>query len=256
MLDMHLHILPGVDDGSPDEETSIEMAEIALSSGIDCIIATPHANQMGRFENFYTPEFAARFDRLRDILAENRLPLRILNGMEIMASTDMAEKIKDGRLVSLNGTDRYLIEFPFRADLAWINDRIRDVLSLGKTPVIAHAERYECVKTDPDTVSDWIEMGAIIQVNRGSLFGRFGRGAFIAADYMLAGDLVDLIASDAHGTDWRTPWLIDAYDEIAARFGEERADRLLVVNPTAIAEGTEIIRKPERKKNFSDSFWS
>ncbi len=256
MLDMHLHILPGVDDGSPDEDTSLEMAEIALSSGIDCIIATPHANQMGRFENFYTPEFAARFDRLRNLLTENRLPLRVLNGMEIMSSADMTEKIKDGRLVGLNGTDRYLIEFPFMAGLSWINDRIRDVQSLGKTPVIAHAERYDCVKTDPDTVSDWIEMGAIIQVNRGSLFGRFGRAAFAAADYMLAGDLVDLIASDAHGSDWRAPWLRDAYEEIADRFGEERAERLFVVNPRAIADGTEITRKPKRKNNFSDSFWN
>ena len=255
MLDMHLHILPGVDDGSYSEELSLEMAEIALNSGIDCVIATPHANQMGRFENFYTPEFAARFDRLREILAENNLPLTVLPGMEIMASNDMAEKIKDGRLIGLNGTDRYLIEFPFHADLAWINDRINDVTALGKTPVIAHAERFDCVKTDPDVAGDWIGMGAIIQVNRGSLFGRFGRGSFSAADYLLGEDLVDLIASDAHGVEWRAPFLMDAFDEIAARFGIERARRLLEINPTAIAEGTDIIREKTVRKSRTGFVW-
>ena len=254
MLDMHLHILPGVDDGSPDEETSLEMAEIALASGIDCIIATPHANQMGRFENFFTPAFAARFDRLRVLLADYHLPLRVLDGMEIMASNDMAEKILDGRLTGLNGTDRFLIEFPFHADLRWINERIGDVLRLKKTPVIAHAERYECVKTDPDIVNDWTEMGAVIQLNRGSLFGRFGRGAFLAADYLLRNDLADLIASDAHGADWRTPWLRDAYEEIALHFGEERAERLLVVNPQAVADGKEITRKQRRSAVYSGAW--
>ena len=255
MLDMHLHILPGVDDGSYSEEMSLEMAEIALDSGIDCVIATPHANQMGRFENFYTPEFAARFDRLREILALNRIPLNVLNGMEIMCSNDMTEKIKDGRLVGLNGTGRYLIEFPFQADLSWINGRINDVTGIGKTPVIAHAERYDCVKNDPDIVGDWVRMGAIIQVNRGSLFGRFGRASFQAADYLLNEDLVDLIASDAHGIEWRAPFLLDAYDEVAARFGRERAVRLFDENPRAIAEGRSILRTRNERKSRSGPSW-
>jgi len=255
MLDMHLHILPGVDDGAYSEEISLEMAEIALDSGVTCVIATPHANQMGRFENFYTPEFAARFDRLRELFALKQLPLKVLNGMEIMSSNDMAEKIKDGRLVGLNGTDRYLIEFPFEAGLGWINDRINDVIGLGKTPVIAHAERYDCVKRDPDLVSDWIGMGAVIQVNRGSLFGGFGRSAFAAADYLLNADMVDLIASDAHGSEWRTPFLLDSYDAIASRFGTERAFRLFEGNPKAIAEGTAIIRAKSAKSFRGNPEW-
>lgn len=255
MLDMHLHILPGVDDGSYADEISLEMAEIALNSQIDCVIATPHANQMGRFENFYTPEFAARFDRLRELFARNGLPLQVLNGMEIMSSNDMAEKIKDGRLIGLAGTDRYLIEFPFHSSLNWVNDRINDVLRLGKTPVIAHAERYECVKIDPDIVGDWIRAGAVIQVNRGSLFGHFGRGSFMAADYLLNEDLVDLIASDAHGIEWRAPYLLDAYDEIANNFGEDRAVRLLVDNPRAIAEGTDIIRIRTERRSRGEILW-
>ena len=146
MLDIHIHILPGVDDGAQDYDDAIGMAELALRSGVTTIVATPHANQIGRFENFYTPELSRRYERLEDMLHSSRQGLRVLEGQEIMASDDMAQKIKDGRLISLNHTQYYLIEFPFDAYPGWITDRLTDVIRLGKTPLIAHVERYYCVQ--------------------------------------------------------------------------------------------------------------
>ena len=207
MLDLHIHILPGVDDGAQDYDDSIGMAEIAIESGVDTIVVTPHANQIGRFENFYTAEFARRYERLEEMFRSNRLGLNILEGQEIMASNDMSEKIQDGRLISLNHTQYYLIEFPFDSNPEWIADRLMDVIVLGKTPLIAHVERYYCVQNDPSYVYDWIEMGCLTQLNKGSIFGKFGKSAQQASIPLLNYELIHCVASDAHSPIQRTPWL-------------------------------------------------
>ena len=89
MIDLHIHIIPGVDDGAQDYEETIGMAQIAAASDVTAIVATPHANQMGRFENFYTPDFAEEYERLQNMIWSYRMDLRILEGQEIMASDDM-----------------------------------------------------------------------------------------------------------------------------------------------------------------------
>lgn len=237
MLDIHIHILPGVDDGAQDYDDAIDMAGIAIESGVTTIIATPHANQMGRFENFYTAEFARRYDRLEEMLRSNRLALNVLEGQEIMASDDMSEKIKDGRLIGLNHTQYYLIEFPFESNPNWIADRLIDVLALGKIPIIAHVERYYCVQYDPSYVYDWIEMGCLTQMNKGSVFGKHGKGAQHACIPLLNYELIHCIASDAHSPMQRTPWLRDIQSFLIENFDQSYANRLLESNPYRIATG-------------------
>ena len=237
MLDLHIHILPGVDDGAQDYDDSIDMAVLALESGVSTIVATPHANQMGRFENFYTAEFARRFERLEEMLQSNRLELNILEGQEIMASEDMSEKIQDGRLISLNHTQYYLIEFPFDSNPNWIADRLMDVIVLGKTPLIAHVERYHCVQYDPSYVYDWIEMGCLTQMNKGSVFGKFGQGAQKVSIPLLNYELIHCVASDAHSSTQRTPWLKDIEHFLIENFDREYAFRMLAENPYKIVSG-------------------
>lgn len=237
MLDLHIHIFPGVDDGAQDYDDSIDMAVLALESGVSTIVATPHANQMGRFENFYTAEFARRFERLEEMLQSNRLELNILEGQEIMASEDMSEKIQDGRLISLNHTQYYLIEFPFDSNPNWIADRLMDVIVLGKTPLIAHVERYHCVQYDPSYVYDWIEMGCLTQMNKGSVFGKFGQGAQKVSIPLLNYELIHCVASDAHSSTQRTPWLKDIEHFLIENFDREYAFRMLAENPYKIVSG-------------------
>ena len=237
MLDIHIHILPGVDDGAQDYDDAIGMAELALQSGVTTIVATPHANQMGRFENFYTPEFSRRYERLEDMLHSSRRRLRVLEGQEIMASDDMTQKIRDGRLISLNHTQYYLIEFPFDASPGWITDRLTDVIRLGKTPLIAHVERYYCVQYDPSYVYDWIELGCVTQMNKGSVFGKFGRAVQYACGPLLNYELIHCVASDAHSPVERTPWLRDIQRFLTENFDEEYAYRLLEGNPYRILTG-------------------
>jgi len=240
MLDIHIHILPGVDDGAQDYDDALGMAELALRSGITTIVATPHANQIGRFENFYTPEFSRRYERLEDMLHSSRLGLRVLEGQEIMASEDMTQKIRDGRLISLNHTQYYLIEFPFDASPSWITDRLADVIRLGKTPLIAHVERYYCVQYDPSYVYDWIDMGCFTQMNKGSVFGKFGRAVQRTSAPLLNYELIHCIASDAHSAVQRTPWMRDIQEFLIAKYDQEYANRLLDVNPYRIITGQEI----------------
>ena len=237
MIDIHIHILPGVDDGAQDYDDALGMAELALESGVTMIVATPHANQKGRFENYYNQEFAKRYDRLEAMFRSNRLGLNLLVGQEIMASDDMSEKIQDGRLISLNHTQYYLIEFPFDSNPNWISERLTDVLILGKTPLIAHVERYHCVQYDPSYVYDWIQMGCLTQMNKGSVFGKFGRSAQQASIPLLNFELIHCIASDAHSPVQRTPWLKDIRDFLSEKFDQEYADRMLRLNPYKIVTG-------------------
>lgn len=240
MLDLHIHILPGVDDGAQDYDEAIGMARLALQCGISTIVATPHANQKGRFENFYTADFGRRFERLEDMLRTSRIALKVLEGQEIMASDDMADQIRKGRLISLNHTQYYLIEFPFDADPGWIADRLLDVIHLGKIPLIAHVERYYCVQYDPSYAYDWIEMGCLTQMNKGSVFGKFGRNAQRASVPLLNYGLIHCVASDAHSPIQRTPWMGDIQRFLIENFGQEYAYRLLDANPHRIVTGQDV----------------
>lgn len=249
MVDLHIHIMPDVDDGAQDYEDSIDMAEIALNCGIHTICATPHANQMGRYENFYMPDLSRRYERLQEILHENALPLKILKGQEIMATEDMIQKILDGRLISLNKTQYYLVEFPFGASPDWITERLEEILRIGATPLIAHVERYHCVQYDSGYVYDWIQMGCATQMNKGSIMGRFGKRVQQVCIPLLNYELIHCMASDAHGASRRTPWMQDAYEIIERNFDTDYAERLFDRNPRRILSG-KTIRNYAREPSF------
>lgn len=249
MLDLHIHILPGVDDGAQDYEESAGMAEHLWNCGIHTICATPHANQRGRYENYYSADFSRRFDRLEETLHSRGYPINVLEGQEIMASDDMVQKIREGRLVSLNGTQYYLVEFPFGASPDWIAERLEDILRIGGTPLIAHVERYYCVQSDPGFVYDWIGMGCATQMNKGSILGRFGTRIQQICAPLLNYELIHCIASDAHGPIRRTPWMQDAYEFIEQHFDTDYAERLFDKNPRRIVSG-QTIRNFAREPSF------
>ena len=254
MLDIHIHILPGLDDGSQDMRTSLAMADIALQSGVDRMIVTPHSNQMGRFENFDSPELDKVFSRLKIELEANRMPLKIYPGMEIYATSDLKAKIKNGAVYGLNRKQYYLVEFPFGAEPEWINDRIEDMLDCHVIPFLAHVERYYCVQDYPPLVDDWIRMGCRTQINKGSIFGRFGRKSGLCADLLLDHGLVTVVATDAHGIEMRTPWMRDGYAELERRYGSEAPELMMHTNPAKILKGQEIpphgIRPEKRLRLF------
>lgn len=253
MIDLHTHILPGIDDGSPTMEASMAMAELAVEGGVEAIVATPHSNQMGRFENFYSTALTDLYQSLKTELAEEDLPLKLYLGMEIFASPDMGERIRRGELISLNRSRYYLVEFAFDETPERIGDYLEEILRVRGVPLIAHPERYYCVQDDPGLVYDWLKLGCCAQINKGSLFGKFGRSAARTASELLKNDLVTCVASDAHSPYARTTYMADARDYLEETFGPERMNRLTNENPWRILSNLSIPRHgraPERRNRF------
>ena len=253
MIDLHVHILPGLDDGAASMEDALEMADMAVESGVEALVVTPHSNQPGRFENFCSEELQEVYEEFLSELEKEKIKLKVYPGMEIFATEDMAEKIRDGQLMGLNGSSTYLIEFPFDADPYWIGNQLEAVRELKKRPLIAHPERYFCVQEFPGMVYEWIKLGCLTQVNKGSILGRFGRSAGITAEVLLENDLVTCVASDAHSPYMRTTYMGDVREVLETHFGEDVLHRLLTENPARILENKIIPihgKTPERRKLF------
>ena len=227
MIDIHSHILPGVDDGSPSLASSLEMARLALESGVDAMIATPHCNRPAGEEMLWADALARRTDELSAALAEERVPLRLYAGMEIFGMPDTADKLRDGRLCTLASSRYPLIEFPFHDYGLEATELLSRVLDLGLRPIVAHPERYRYAQEEPRLLNLWADMGCLLQVNRGSLLGRFGPRAEALGSSLVARGFAAFVASDAHTSVVRTPWMRDV-QELLRREYSHRSARLLL----------------------------
>lgn len=242
MIDIHAHIIPWIDDGSQDMGTSIIMAEMAEECGVSTIIATPHCNQLGRFENYFSDELLACADELRDELLNEGIDLNIGMGMEIYCTRDVPRLLKEKKLITLNNSRYVLVEFDFRTDAARMQGMLYPILDGGYVPVIAHPERYFDLQNKPEIIEDWMSSGIEIQLNKGSIFGNFGRSERGFAHTLLENDLVTCIASDAHGVESRTTYMAEIYDFIATEYSEKKAELLLSENPRRIFNDEPLIR--------------
>ena len=229
MIDIHAHILPGVDDGSPDMLDSLLMAEMAVESGVDTIIATPHSH-VRRDAGEHMRRIIEAFRALRKEIAARGLPLEILPGMEIFCCGDLDARFSEGTVLSLNGTDRYLIEFSFGEDAARIRRYIETVQKCGGKPVIAHPERYTCLQKDLSLAGEWIRMGCQLQMNKDSAFGAFGRKERRTALQLLKKRQYTYVASDAHSPYGRTTHLGDIKQFLEETHSRAMAERLLTRN--------------------------
>lgn len=253
MIDLHAHILPGLDDGAQSLEESLEMAHMAAESGVTDLVATPHSNQRGRFENDDPQQLEKELEFFREALRAEHIGLRVHLGMEIFSSSDWWERIEDGKLIPLAGSRYYLVEFSFEEQPEIVTDRVEQLLQHKIVPVIAHPERYYCVQESPELVYQWVRMGCRTQINKGSVMGRFGRDAKDTAHELMRCDLATCMATDAHSAQHRTTYLRDAYRKVAKYHGEKTAHSLLVERPKKILENRVIRphgKSPERKRAF------
>lgn len=234
MIDIHTHILPEIDDGSPSLDDSLSMAEIALSSGVDTIIMTPHCNIPDYYDNYYSLQLMHAFSNFKRALEQTGIPVQVLPGMEIFCTPDITGLIQNRKVIGLNFSKYFLVEFNFGADPEWITGRLQEILNIGKIPIIAHPERYDCIYELPETAITWIKMGCLLQCNKGSFLGSFGRQVEEAAHILLNHQLVSFIASDAHRPNIRTPHMQEIWQYISYNFSEETALRLMRDNPLCV----------------------
>lgn len=241
MIDIHAHILPGLDDGSPDLESSLKMAEMAALSGVTDIVATPHSNlKRNHVSNYWDDGLHEELVAFRKALKGEKIPMAILPGMEIFGTPDVPEKLREGKLIPLAGSRYPLIEFPFQDYGQQATQVLTDVADMGYRPVVAHPERYRYVQENPSLLNQWVGMGCLLQVNKGSLLGRFGRAAEMLSLALLDRGFTSFVASDAHSPVVRTTWLTDIRDFIGREYSEDLARLLLEENPRKLLEDKEI----------------
>lgn len=240
MIDLHCHILPGADDGAASEEESCLMAQLAAESGVTAIAATPHCNVPGHFRNYVSRELKDRFLALEKLLRRENSSVRLYTGMEVYVTPEVPRLLRQRKLLTLGGSRYLLVEFGFDESRSFADRMLELIRKEGVTPVVAHPERYYFVQEDPRVLLKWAEEGYVLQLNKGSVFGMFGRRAARTAHWCLGEGCVHLIGSDAHSPYRRTTRLADVREYVADFDSPEIADFLLQENPARILEDQDV----------------
>lgn len=241
MVDLHCHILPGLDDGSDSLDTSCRMAAIAARSGVRSIVATPHCNTRNELKNYRSEALTRAFRDLQAELDRWEIPVKILPGAEILVRSNFASLLEKGSLQSINDSRYLLVEFYFDEDPAFMEAQLSAAEGFGFVPVVAHPERYFCVQDNPSLAAGWFERGRVLQLNAGSILGALGEGAYDAASLLLRWELAGAVASDAHDYRRRSPDLLPLIDALERRFPSLDPERLLRTNPKKILQN-ELLR--------------
>lgn len=205
MVDIHCHILPGFDDGARDIYDTLEMASLAHMSGTKVIVATPHCNVPGEVSNYYDSHYREAFRSACKALEQERIPIRLLPGMEVFATYDLPELVREKQILTINQSNYLLMEFAFDEDPEFVEIMVDRVKGINLNPIIAHPERYEFIKDDLEFAKRLVRNGAILQANKGSFMGRYGRRSENTVYQLLKDGLLSVVASDAHSAEIRTP---------------------------------------------------
>jgi protein-tyrosine phosphatase len=245
MIDLHCHILPGLDDGARDLDQAVEMARIAHEDGIEIIVGTPHLFN-GSFAYDDLGVFEEKRELLERALTAGDCPLKVLSGAEVHITHDLVASVRRHReRLVLAGGSYIFIEFPHDHVFQGVKDLFFELMSERVTPIIAHPERNMAFARFPKLLFDLVEMGALAQVNGGSLLGRYGPDSEAAALRFLELGLVHFISSDGHNTHSKPPRLAAAAARASAVVGREKASALVRDNPRAVIEDREIPFHPD-----------
>ncbi len=229
MIDIHAHILPGVDDGSPSIEASIAMLKEMVAQGVTDVICTPH----------FREHFTCLPERLREVFEEfkaeakkQNIPVNLYLGQEIYAVDNVKKLIEEGKVLKLNDTEFVLIEFSVgrKTDIVEVVYELRNA---GFTPIVAHIERYKYLTEDE--IYELKNEGGYIQVNADSLVGEGKRSNGKIVRKLFKEGCVDFVASDVHFG--RKICIKDAYDYVLKKFGEDAAEVVFRANAKQITEG-------------------
>jgi protein-tyrosine phosphatase len=243
MIDLHAHILPGMDDGASDISESIAMARVASGDGIKTIAATPHVLQ-GVFDNG-KDEILSAVEKLNKTLREQNIAINILPGAEYNLETDLPHKLARGELLTINNNGRYLlVELPSVFLPGYTAQILYEIQLQGVIPIIAHPERNSSFINRPAALKEMISRGILAQITSASITGLFGKRVQQTAFSFLKQGLVHLVSSDAHSSRGRAPLLSRAYQEIEKHMDRNYAEQIVCQNPYLIIKGESVDRLP------------
>ena len=232
--DMHCHIMPEVDDGSPDMETTKEMLHIAYEDGIRTICLTPHIRRPWLHREKYV--IPTEFEQVRCAAKEIADDLEIYLGCELMYSEHVLQKYKD-QLIGMNHTNYLLVEFDPNDDFNVIRDGLNHLISMGWDPILAHMERYFCIADNVDYVRRLKEMGIYLQVNANSIVNKHGKLHRSFMQPVLDERLVHFVSTDAHDTGRRRPELNEAAAYVEKYCGHEYMNKIFSENAISMLRG-------------------
>jgi protein-tyrosine phosphatase len=232
VIDLHCHLLPGIDDGARDLAVSLEMARMAVADGVTVVACTPHILP-GLYDNA-GPQIRAATQHLQRALTQENIPLHLVTGADVHMVPDLAAGLQSGRLLSLADSRYVLVEPPHHVAPVRLEDFFFSLLVAGYVPVLTHPERLSWIEVQYQAIQRMVRAGVWMQITAGSLAGNFGRTALRWANRMLDEGCVHLLASDAHDARARTPVLSKGRDLAASRVGVEEARHLVETRPLAI----------------------
>ena len=240
MVDLHCHILPGLDDGPAEMDESVAMAESAIADGITHVVATPHANHSFGFNYQRTRELR---DELQEKVGDR---LKLATGCDFHLSPENLLALrKDSAPFCIHQKNYLLVELNQVSIPPSMDQTLHELQLAGLRPIITHPERNTLLRSRPEQFRGWIRQGCFAQVTGGALTGFFGPSAQAVAESWIAGGLIHFVSSDAHGTRRRVLNLRPAFDAVLHKFGPETARALFEENPLAAFEGGELPHIPE-----------
>jgi protein-tyrosine phosphatase len=234
MIDIHSHILPGIDDGPKDMEETAQMLRLAIEEGITDVIATSHGE--AGFGEHQAKEYLEAFEKTREYIVEHKLPIQLYYGNELYYGDGIIEALRTGEVRTLNGTRYVLVEFPVYESCSYIERGLRELQKIGCWPILAHAERYPSIR-DVKKIRELTEQGVLIQINAGSIIGKLGVGTKRFCLKLMKNDLVHVVATDAHGSLHRKPAIKDCIAYIQRKKGNEYCRMIMEDHPRQIIEG-------------------
>lgn len=252
MIDLHCHILSGLDDGAQDLSMSIDMAKKAVEDGIQTIVATPH-----HMNGSYTNPMQIIIDRVEELnktLKQENIDLTVLAGQETRIYGELIEGIDSGEILSVSHSPYLLVEFPSASIPRYTEQLFFDLQMKGVIPVIVHPERNQELIQRPDMLYQLVKKGALTQVTAASVTGAFGKKIKNFSLQLIEANLTHFIASDAHNTTTRSFKMGEAYDVIRSKYGSD-FEFLFKENAALIVEGKtpfkEVPEKIKKKKFFN-----
>jgi protein-tyrosine phosphatase len=242
MIDLHCHLLPGLDDGAADLDMSRSMVKLLLADGVSTVACTPHILP-GLYDNS-GPAILEAIQRLRDVFGQEGIHIELVSGADNHIAPDFVADLHRGHLLPLAGSRYVLMEPPHHVAPPKLEDLFFNVLVAGYVPVLTHPERLTWLDSRYSVIRRLVKRGVWMQVTAGSLTGNFGRNARYWAERMVEEGLVHILATDAHDDNRRAPNLGEGYLRAAQLVGEVEAQHLVGTRPRGIIQNFEPTQLP------------